>query len=173
MFYGQEEVVRRGRRSRFSPSAMETICEALADGDSLAKASKAAGVDPASVRRWCRKDEEVARRYALARDAGIRAMEERLLELCEELTEAAKDHYRGSTKVQAIRTEIETRKWILCKRYPREYGDAVGGALASLPQGEKWLRKARQEEAANEQERATEFRVLMNTCKDFCRTHGQ
>ncbi len=154
---------------------METICEALADGDSLAKASKAAGVDPASVRRWCRKDEEVARRYALARDAGIRAMEERLLELCEELTEAAKDHSRGSTKVQAIRTEIETRKWILCKRYPREYGDAVGGALAVpvvSPDDKKLLRHARQEEAANIQADKMEFVNLMRECKAFCRAHG-
>ncbi len=138
-------IVQRGRKTRYSPAFMEKICTALEDGCSLRKAAAEAGVDSASVRRWCKADERVAMQYALARDAGIRGMEERLLELYEQAHEAAKNQATGVQRLQAIKYEIDGIKWLLCKRYPREYGDSVGGVLAtddgSAPR-EPWMNEA-------------------------------
>ena len=55
--------VRRGRRPRLTLEVAITIIDVLRRGGSLEAASRAAGVDPATARRWLRKGRRGVRPY--------------------------------------------------------------------------------------------------------------
>ncbi len=112
-----------GKRNKYSPSVMTQICDALRVGESLRAAATAAGVDPASVRRWIASDDIIRREYESARDKGLRFLMDAMLELCAEAREAALDGIQGRERMAAIKMQIDTYKWILCKRFPVEYGE--------------------------------------------------
>ena len=65
-------------------------------------------------------------------------MEERLLDLCEQAHEVAQDANSGHARVQAVKLEIDTLKWQLCKLMPARYGDKqtlemMGNCVPAVP----------------------------------------
>ena len=50
-------------------------------------------------------------------------MEDKFIDLCQKAHEVALDPECGRERVQAIRVEIDTLKWLLAKMLPKKYGD--------------------------------------------------
>jgi hypothetical protein len=91
------------------------VIEALLDGGSLRKATKAAGVDRSTFIRWISKDQELLTEYLLARQAQAEHYFDEILDIADE---PAAD----LVEVNKRRIQIDARKWVLSKMNPKRYG---------------------------------------------------
>lgn len=108
-----------GRPSDFTAEMANTICERIADGESLRKICADEDMPGRStVRQWLAKYPEFARQYAHARDQQADVYAERIVEEAETATDAA----LGRLRMDAL-------KWAASKLAPKKYGDklAIGG----------------------------------------------
>ncbi|MEM9237655.1 MAG: hypothetical protein AAGB14_12825 [Verrucomicrobiota bacterium] len=126
---------RPGRPSGYSEKVAAEICRLLYESDEgeLPKSLRAICrdskmPDQSTVHRWLNERPDFAKRYAHARELRKDALGERLMKLARE----AKDKAYGApgtgeagARVQAVKLEIDTIKWILSKEYARDYGDRV------------------------------------------------
>lgn len=110
--------------AEFSQELFDTICERIADGESLRAICRDEGMPTASnVFRWVNADAAVAEQYARAREASADAD-------AEDISDIAKRTLAGEYEPQAARVAIDALKWSAGKRKPKVYGDkiALGGA---------------------------------------------
>jgi len=104
-----------GRPTKYTKELSETICEKLANGNSLASICRLDEMpERATVHRWLVTDKEFCDRYKVAREiqAEVYADEMENIAIEEE-------------DVQRARLRIDTRKWIASKLKPKKYGDKI------------------------------------------------
>ena len=136
----------KGRTGSYTPERVETICTVIMEGGSVALAAERAGIKKSVVFDWIRIREDFAERYRAAVEIRTFLMEDKFIDLCQKAHEVALDPVCGRDRVQAIRVEIDTLKWMLAKMLPKKYGDraaiemtgAEGKPLVPerLPQGQ-------------------------------------
>lgn len=112
----------KGRKPTYTAAAGAMICAAIAEGASLRKACAAAGVKYATAQLWKESKKAFADLYARACETRRNRLEERLQELFELVHTVAGEENAGA-KVQAVKVEIDSIKWILSKWQPARYGD--------------------------------------------------
>lgn len=117
------ETRRKGRSSSYTPERAEMVCTAIMEGGSVARAAEKAGIKKSIVFDWIRAREDFAERYRSAVEIRTFLMEDKFLDLCREAHVVACDPECGKERVQAIRVEIDTLKWLLAKMLPKKYGD--------------------------------------------------
>lgn len=94
----------------------EKILDGLADGKSLRSICAEEGMPTVTtVMRWLADEPEWCEQYARARLSGDDAMAEDIQEISD----------RVDLDPQDKRVRIEARKWLLAKRQPKKYGDAM------------------------------------------------
>lgn len=108
----------------YSLALAARICESVAGGMSVKKAAEKEGIGAATVMRWVKEKEDFRDKYARACEVRLDVLAEKLLDLAEEGHLAASDACAGNARVQAVKLEIDTIKWMLVKLMPRKYGDA-------------------------------------------------
>jgi len=108
--------------SGYSSELAAEILARLEAGESLRSICKDVHMpDESNVRRWARENVEgFAEPYARARDLGLDAMTDRLLEIADDARQTD-----DQTAVQRSRLMVDTRKWILSKLAPKRYGDRL------------------------------------------------
>lgn len=107
-------------------AVLDKILDRLASGESLRSICKAKDMPSAKcVHERVERDEEFRKQYARAREKGIDAAFDELLETAEKALQT-----ESAVEVQARRLLIDTQKWRLSKLAPKKYGDrlAIGGA---------------------------------------------
>lgn len=105
-----------GRHSLYSDDLAETIAEALAAGESLARIGERD--DMPSLRtmiRWANEHEGFGAIYACAREAQAEVMDDLILA-------AARD---AGADPAAARVKIDAYKWRAARLNPRKFGDAT------------------------------------------------
>ena len=120
---GREMGRKRGGQSRYTVAAGERICAAIAEGASLRKAAEAEGVTHRTVLDWAAAHERFGTQYARACELRLAVLEDKVLTLCELGHEVARDEECGHARLQAVKLEIDTLKWLLCKLVPKRFGD--------------------------------------------------
>lgn len=130
---------------------MAAILERISQGESLRSVCRSEGM-PAigTVMKWIANHSHLQEQYARAREAGLDAMAEEILEIADD---ARNDwmqrndpnnegwQFNGEHS-QRSKLRIESRKWLLAKMAPKKYGervtiDAVGpGSVEQLPTAE-------------------------------------
>lgn len=116
------------RPSDFTNELGEKICAQLSEGLSLRTVCLQNGMpDKATVFRWLRIHETFRDQYARAKEEATDAMAEEILDIANESLNTVK---RGkvataNARVQALRIQIDTRKWIMSKMKPKKYGDKL------------------------------------------------
>lgn len=125
----------RGRPSTYTQEVADAICERLANGETLRAICRDEAMPPeATVRRWALDDVQgFAAQYARARDLGLDAMAEGLLEIADEADTVQKVGADGETMevafdsvaVQRNKLRVDARKWLLSKMAPKKYGDKL------------------------------------------------
>jgi len=133
-----------GRPSEFTQEAADAICELLAQGMSLRrvvehgwdeldkdtrdKLSELNATWPsiATVFKWMRDHPDFLKQYARAKEESADAMAEEILSIAD----SAKDVIMGVDKsdgarIQAVKLEIDTRKFLMSKMKPKKYGDKL------------------------------------------------
>ena len=131
-----------GRPSGYSQDIADTICERIADGQSLRTICS----DPdmprqAMVFRWLAKYDEFSEQYARAREAQADTLADELLDIVDDgrndwMSNNAPDNPGYKENGEAInrsRLRAETRKWIAGKLRPKKYGDKIGLEYAGPP----------------------------------------
>lgn len=124
-----------GRASLYTEELADSICEKLADGESLNAICEADGMPSEStVRRWDLEDREgFSAKYARAREIGYEREADDILKIADE---------KPQDQVEATwqKTRIDARKWVLSKKLPKKYGDVQkhehsGGVSITLDTG--------------------------------------
>lgn len=125
-----------GRPSSFSQETADAICEQLADGLSLREVCRQEGMpDKSTVMRWLHTNEAFRDQYARAKEIGIEAIAEDILDIADDATnDWMERHDKDGEKTgwqfngEAARRSqirIDSRKWLLSKLAPKKYGDKV------------------------------------------------
>lgn len=97
--------------------AVERVLERIAsEGFSVVKSCQAEGIDQRTLHRLVTGNSELSRRYAQAREEGLDAMAESLVDDAEAAT---------PLDWQVVRLRIDTKKWLLSKLAPKRYGDKL------------------------------------------------
>jgi hypothetical protein len=128
----------RGRQWTYRPEIADEIIERLAEGESLATICQDAHMPPQStVKMWALDrpppgDGEggaltFADRYARARLLGYETLADQVILISDEpiMFEGAPDN----AMVQHARLRAESRKWMLSKMLPKQFGDKVTAEL--------------------------------------------
>jgi transposase-like protein len=103
-----------GRASEFTKEIGDQICEQLADGKSVRRIARELGIERATIRRWRDNNESFRSQYARAREEGMDALGDEIVELAEL---ADNDNYNPR------RLEIDTKKWVMSKIARKTFGD--------------------------------------------------
>ncbi len=112
------------------------ICERLTYGESLREICRGPEMPAAStVFKWLSEQEDFSEQYAKAKEAGIVALAEDILDIADNGTndwierngdEKDKESYQyNGEAIQRSKLRVDARKWILSKLAPKKYGDRV------------------------------------------------
>lgn len=129
------------RRRVFTRDLADTICERLAEGESLRTICESEGMPTErAVRDWALEDIEKSEDYEGFGSQYARAREIGYLKLADELIDIADDGSNDWMKrkkdgntvevpnqevISRSRLRVDTRKWILSKMLPKVYGDKI------------------------------------------------
>lgn len=124
--------------ARFSQKLFDTICERIAQGQSLREISK----DPdmpsqVSFFKWVGNDEKLAKQYARAREAQADLIFDEILEIADDATNDWMDRNSEDESVRVVdhehvqrsRLRIDARKWMAGKLAPKKYGDKLDATV--------------------------------------------
>lgn len=121
------------KSERYTTELADEIFRRLADGESLRAICRDAHMPSAStVRDWILADDEFAGQYARARDKGLDAMAEEIIQIANTPVEGIKvtekatgtEITRGDM-IEHRRLQVDARKWYLSKLAPKRYGDRL------------------------------------------------
>lgn len=123
-----------GRPTDYSPEMAARICEGLATGRSLRSVCREEGMPSlASIFLWISKYPEFSEQYAKAKQTGLEALAEDLLEISDDgqndwmaNNDPENPGYRlNGEHIQRSKLRVDTRKWLLSKLVPKKYGDKM------------------------------------------------
>lgn len=113
--------------STFTQEIADTICERLADGESLRKICLDDHMpSKATVFRWLGENEAFQDQYTRAREAQAETLADEIIEIADDGMNDldAEGNYDGDV-VQRSRLRVEARKWVAAKLKPKKYGDKI------------------------------------------------
>lgn len=108
---------KRGRPSAYTQALADEICERLSAGESLRAICRSDRMPTErTVRQWAMEDREgFFPQYTQARDLGLDALADQVLEIADDASIEAADK----------RVRFDARRWYLSKLAPKRYGDKV------------------------------------------------
>ncbi|SEG61156.1 hypothetical protein SAMN04488115_107313 [Bosea lathyri] len=134
-----------GRRSTFTQETADTICERIADGQSLRSICADDDMPAKSmVFRWLVSNEAFRDQYAIAREAQADALFDEILDIADTTEEGTKSksgpngiETTTGDMIEHRRLRVDARKWMASKLQPKKYGDKTqlehSGAVALTP----------------------------------------
>lgn len=125
-----------GRPSTYTQEIADTICERIANGESLKAICEEEGMpDKATVFRWLAANEHFRDNYARAREAQADALFDDILSIADdgrndwmERKDAEEENMGWRENGEALRRSqlrIDARKWMAGKLRPKKYGEKL------------------------------------------------
>lgn len=125
-----------GRPSSFTQEKADAICELLIEGMSLREVCRREDMpEKATVLRWLHRFPDFRAQYATAKEAGIVALAEDILEIADDgrndwMERLGPDGQpagwvANGEAARRSQIRIDARKWLLSKMAPKKYGDKV------------------------------------------------
>jgi hypothetical protein len=106
-----------GRPTTYTPDLVAAVLDYLEDGLCVSEIAAIDGMPKVrTIYQWQDVHPEFAQEYARAHDAGVRNNEAELLRV-------ARRKPADAVEATAQRTLVDTLKWRLSKRLPRDFGD--------------------------------------------------
>lgn len=121
-----------GRPSSYTEEIAETICERLAEGESLKRICDGDGMPrKATVFRWLETNESFRDRYARAREAQADALADEIVAIADTTEEGEETVEKGDGSIETRRGDmiqhrrlrVDARKWYASKLAPKKYGE--------------------------------------------------
>lgn len=100
-----------------TPYDLKDICRSIARGESLRSIAADYVVDESTLREWLRADPDRAAAYDAARVDRAHRYADEIVELADSTGDGINDKQR--------RLQIDTRKWLASKFYPKMYGERI------------------------------------------------
>ncbi len=132
---GFEIAKEKGRPSLYNEALADSICDRLADGESLNSICKSETMpSERTVRTWARTpDHAFSPKYAQARQIGYLKLADELLEIADDGTNDWMKRFGKDGEGWAVngehiarsRLRVDTRKWLLSKCLPKVFGDRI------------------------------------------------
>ncbi len=131
-----------GRPSLYTPELAETICERMAEGETLREICRTEGFPTeGAVRSWARMDRDgFAAKFNEALDLRTERWVDEMLEIADDGTndwvarqakDGTIDRALDHDHIARSRLRVDTRKWIMSKLKPSLYGEKVQHANAA------------------------------------------
>lgn len=123
-----------GRPSDFTQEIADTICERIADGESLrAICSEDEMPCKSSVFKWLSLHEDFADQYARAREAQADSLFDDILTIADtpmigektKTTDDGKVEVTTGDMIEHRKLRVDARKWMAGKLKPKKYGDKI------------------------------------------------
>jgi hypothetical protein len=113
-----------------TPEMIDECLALIAIGEPVRKACVSAGLSAEQLYRRMLADEDLAQRYARAKEAALDAMADDILAIADD---GVNDTYTDDdgnerTRVDVIarsRLRVDSRKWIMSKLAPKKWGDKI------------------------------------------------
>ena len=154
-------MAKRGRPTKLTPSVVKELLERLATGESLNRICRDDRFPAAyCVRRRLLVDADFYTKYAQARDLGLDAMADDLLDIADDGTNDWGYDDKGNPKpdidhIKRSALRVDVRKWYLSKLAPKRYGDKINHEVSGKDGGEIVVRLARPDELSAEDREAS------------------
>ena len=120
---------------KLTDEVREDILRRLAEGESLRSACKVHDVSHVAWVKAVAADADLAYQYAHAKEVGLDAMAEEILEISDDGTNDWMErtgkagevvgYQVNGEHVQRSKLRVDSRKWLLSKMAPKKYGDKV------------------------------------------------
>lgn len=117
-----------GRPTLYTPELADKICALLSEGISIRTICLSDDMpDKSTFFRWLRIHSELRDQYVRAKRESVDAMGEKILDLSDESVDLAieVDPKASGAVVQAVKLQVDTRKWLMSKLLPKVYGDKI------------------------------------------------
>lgn len=117
--------------SQWGDDTREVILDKIAEGKSLRDICSAEGMPSESlVRKWAVQNEDFGAQYARAREAGMEALADEILDIADSqegdiLTTEDGREIVNHDAIQRAKLRVDTRKWLMSKIAPKRYGDKL------------------------------------------------
>lgn len=109
--------------SRYSRALIKRIAAQVANGATLSDIAADINLPPGTIYSWLSRHAEFKELYEQAVNLRNMVAEDSLHVLCNRAHTVAADSGEARLQLEAIKLEIDTRKWLLSKLMPRKYGD--------------------------------------------------
>src|SRR2546423_2798011 len=117
------------RPNGYSDKLAERVLAAVTDGATLSAAAASCGVPRQTVRTWLGTHPDFAASFEAAKAVRIEVLAEQIEARANEAQQiagdAAKNGGNPNAAVAALRVELESKRWLLSKLAPRQYGDKL------------------------------------------------
>jgi hypothetical protein len=120
-----------GRPSIFSQELADTICERLADGESLRRICEDETMPAKStVFRWLAADKSFQDQYTRAREVQADSWADDILDISDDgandtYTDGDGNERTNQDVIARSRLRVDTRKWLMARMAPKKYGDKI------------------------------------------------
>lgn len=121
-----------GRKSEYTQEVADTICDRLAEGESLRAICRDEAMPAMStVFKWLTQQPTFAEQYTRAREEQAEALADEIVAIADEVDVSVKHEGEDvklaldATSVARNRLRVEARKWAASKLKPKKYGDKV------------------------------------------------
>ncbi len=120
-----------GRPSTFSQEVADTICERIAEGQSLRSILKNEGMPASStVFKWLIDYPDFSEQYTRAREAQADALFDEILSIADDGSNDSYTDEEGNPRtdhdvIARSRLRVDARKWMAGKLRPKKYGDKL------------------------------------------------
>lgn len=108
--------MRQGMSESATHSDSWDILNAIADGESARAACKRAGITHWALLKRLEKDPELAHHYTRAQQARAEKFADEIVQLADSA---------DNTNWNAVRLQVDARKWVASKLLPKVYGDRL------------------------------------------------
>lgn len=105
---------KQGRPTKFTQELADTICERMANGETLRAVCRDIRLAPSTVIEWTMNNKEFSEHYAQARQKQADAYADMIL-----------DEAFNSHDAQIGRLRVDALKWVASKLAPKRYGEKV------------------------------------------------
>lgn len=123
-----------GRPTLYTPELGEKLCELFVTGRTFREIEKMDGMPSKdAICSWLAKHDEFRQQYARAREAQALIGEDETIEIADDSSDdyvervinGRKQKVYNKQHVDRSKLRVDTRKWLMSKRFPKRYGDKV------------------------------------------------
>lgn len=115
---------KKGRPTKFTKELADLILKRIAEGESVRFIARDIDMPNAStIHAWVLDNEDFSKHYARAKDIGMEVEADEIADIASKALKVVKGTDKSdNARVQAIKLEVDTRKWLLSKKAPKKYG---------------------------------------------------